>query len=116
MIEISIAVIAAAFVILVIYLAITLWSLHKTLCQLKKTLENTQRKLDALDSLFEVTSLVGEKVVDYIERWEPTKYSTSNNESSNNPPPSSSTKTIYADIAEWLAIGINLWLNIKKRR
>ncbi len=113
MIEISIAVIALAFVVLVIYLVITLWSVHKTLCELRKTLLSAQCKMDALDPLFKATSLVGDKALECAQRWRTHKCDIDPDEQQRAAP---SSKDKLVDIVEWLALGLTLWLNVKKGR
>lgn len=69
-IEISLAVIALAFVVLVIYLLVVLNSTKKTLDQLSKVMKNVEittvnvnQKMIAMDSLFLAISNLGDKAL-----------------------------------------------------
>ena len=139
-IEISIAVIAVAFVILVVYLIIALKSLSETLLQVNETLKETrpkieeltaesvkflrntneisgnlQLKMESLDPLFRIVSLVGNQAAESVERFRSPKNAASIDEEEELASPSKSQNKIF-DLMEWIAVGVNLLLSLKKRR
>lgn len=112
-IETSIALIAFAFIVLVIYLAWTLFTLSKTLNQATKTLEKVnlltqdiEHKAQALDSLFQAVSLIGDKLREKTEDLTRNEVSETKTQSPDK----------VTDILEWVAGGIRLWTAFKKRR
>lgn len=134
MIEISLGVIAVAFVILVIFLVITLLSVRRTLQHVNKTLvtarhkidemsmesmklirhsndisEDLQHKLLLLDSIFQAVSLVGDHALDKAQSFRSEKIEAAENQSFK-------SKNIFSDLTEWVATGMHLWHTIKKGR
>lgn len=134
MIEISLGVIAVAFVILVIFLVITLLSVRRTLQHLNKTLVTARHKIDEmstesmklirnsndisgdlqhklllLDSVFQAVSLVGDHAVDTARSFRPEKTETAEDHNFK-------SKNMFSDLTEWVATGIHLWHTIKKGR
>lgn len=63
-IEISVAVIAAAFVILVAYIILLIKALRKTLAQVDYTVVEVRQKMETLNGIFKSLSNIGE-VVEY---------------------------------------------------
>lgn len=138
-IDLSIALIALAFVILVVYLIIALRSLNRTLQQVNETLGETRQKIDdmttesvkllrntneisgnlhqkleSLDPLFKVVSLVGNQAVNTVESFKSQKKEASEDEEEL--VSSSKSQNRVLEIVEWVAVGVNLLLSLKKRR
>lgn len=111
-ISVSIAVAVLAFVILVVFLCITLFSVRKTLATSDALLEETkdivddlQHKIHAFDSLFRAVSNVGgaveKKVTVATEALEERETSRTN---------------LVTDALEFALLGVTLWQKIKERR
>jgi uncharacterized protein YoxC len=119
-IEISVAVIALAFVFLVVYLAVTLISLKRTLDQVRQNLIqlnaitiDLEAKTESLNSLFETVSLLGDKMHQKVETFctnDKAKSKKLHYETEEN------SEDRITDILEWLSGGIRLWCVFKKRR
>lgn len=122
--EISLAVIAAAFVILVIYLIIAIFEATKLLRTLNLSLHkahlgeiaeesllamknansiasNLQGKMQNLDPLFQATQNLGTGLNNLTE-----------NLVQRSPPPQQ--KLEVNEVVNWIALGINIWQKIKK--
>lgn len=124
--EISVALIAAAFVVLVLYLIFTLRSLIKTLNYINATLapmqrhaedlceqtedllnqatvltEDLHKKLDATNGVFNSISNLGERLEHITEGFKPQK----------EPRP-----IPINEILEWGLLGYQLWQKFKNRR
>lgn len=113
-IEISIAIIACAFVALVIYLILVLRQTCQTLNQLNHTMETVNKQVESFDSLFKAVSLVGDKALESaqgLSQGDPSGECTADA----NRTPCRSQGTM-SDIVEWLTVGLGLWLQMKKRR
>ena len=143
-IEISVAVIAVAFVALVIYLIITLQTLRTTLQHadealgsVKKQVEDlgiegrkviqhatelsldVQSKMSALDPLFQTVSNIGNALEKKTESFaEEVQRSNKTSAFTATKPHQYETFTarILAEVLEWAVLGINLWQKIMKRR
>src|ERR1700721_2640465 len=109
-IEISVAVIALAFVALVIYLINVLSSLRRTLDQARFTLQGINElkgdlddKSKCLDPIFLTCSILGEKALDKVKNM-PAKELENVKEDK------------FTNILEWITEGIRLWCTIKKGR
>ena len=109
-IEISVAIAVLAFVVLVVYLIKTLCSLRKTLDQARYTLQGINElkcdldyKVKALNPLFETVSLLGEKAYEKVEGMSQKEVQGENEDR-------------LTSILEWVTGGIRLWCALKKRR
>lgn len=111
-IAISVGVAVLAFVVLVVFLCITLFSLRKTLNTSDALLEETkdvvddlQVKIHAFDSLFRAVSNVGgvveKKVTKAAEEVEEREDRRAN---------------LVTDALEFAILGVTLWQKIKERR
>lgn len=111
-IEISVAVIALAFVVLVIYLTITLCAVQKVLQSTQEILQSTQEKVDALDGFFKAAELLGDKAKSAMEHIDESSLASEQGDQDNR----SRSKNTMGELIEWLALGVTLWRNLKKRR
>ena len=121
-IDISIAIIALAFVFLVIYLASTLKSLKLTLDQARVNLikineiaDEIQHKADSFNGFFDAASLVGDRVRNKVETLSEQKVQPRQSFGSCETDERLKHDNI-SDILEWLSGGIRLWNALKKRR
>lgn len=119
-IEISIAVIALAFVILVIYLVITLNSAHKTLKQVDRTLLEFHHEIRGLT---QTTHKVAENVLQKAQSLDPIFNSlhevgaVAEKRAQNYRLSALQEKTDSIEqIAELAVIGLNLWQTYKRGR
>lgn len=136
MIEYSIAVIAFAFSVLVIYLVIMLRTTRVTMNQLDQTLkcvqqkltllsdesvklmEDIERKSQALDSLFQIISLIGNKALATVETLDAFKESSEHVKDRNCDSVQDCEvpeKSKVDLIVEWAALSLNIWQMIKRR-
>lgn len=136
--EISIAVAAAAFVILVIYLVITLSAIQKTLRNVDQTLLKTDRLLEPAGEevlkLLKTSSQIADFTFKKVENLDPLFHSISNvgecvNQATetlkSNFKPKQKPLLIeesdelssykLADWLEWAALGVVLWQKFKQR-
>lgn len=139
MIEISVAVIALAFVVLVIFLVKVLISIGKTLDQVNRTLPEVQEllrstqkttndvneKLEALDAFFKAISLVGDKALSATRSFKEASEEcrTAKMESFTNESDNGSTSREHSEaysrvdqVMEWVALGVKVWDTVNKRR
>lgn len=109
-IEISVAIAVLAFVVLVVYLIKTLCSLRKTLDQARYTLQginelksDLEYKAKSLNPLFDTFSLLGEKALEKAGSMTQREIQDESEDKLTN-------------ILEWVTGGIRLWCAFKKRR
>lgn len=114
MLEISIAVIAGAFVILVGFLIYVLISAKRTLDQLNKVMKNVEittvnvnQKLVAMDSLFFAISNVGDKALAASSKL--------NEDYEEALVPRSEAQSRIDHLMDWLSLGANIWKVYKKK-
>lgn len=138
MIEISIAVVAVAFVVLVIFLVKVLISVCRTLDRINRTLPEVQAllretqkttsdinsKLESLDGIFKAISLVGDKAFSTVRSFrgasdteESFQQESFSKEGGNGSVPyeGSEAYTKINRVMGWLALVVNVWDTINKK-
>ncbi len=120
MLEMSIAVIAAAFVVLVGFLIYVLVTTKKTLDQLNKVMKNVEittvnvnQKLVAMDSLFLAISNVGDKALSSSNKLRE-DYVTEEVGGLTHQPRSEAQSRLD-HLMDWLSLGANIWKVYKKK-
>lgn len=124
--EISVLIIAIAFVVLVIFLSFVLIATVKLIKQLTKTvstvdetikemtdegmylIQDINEKVSALNPFFQTLSLLGERLKEKTENWENREEVVFEEEREK--------KSKLTNILEWVALGFSLWSQAKKRR
>ena len=114
-IAISIGIVALVFVLLVIFLVITLISLRRTLKTVNSICMDLEEKVHAFDPLFNVVSGVGQAVEKTSCMQQ---LSEEVNRSSNRVKKQKSEGVLNTtlEVVEWGLIGLALWQEIKDRR
>jgi hypothetical protein len=115
MMEISLAIIAAAFVCLIIYALIVLRSVHRILTVIETLLPKTPQQQKGIQSLFCTMALLGNR----LSKWagaEKAKCCCPSCQTAEQAHESTDIPKEHLDILEWLALGVDLWLTRHKRR
>lgn len=118
-IEISVAIIAFTFVVLVIYLIVLIVSLRENLRQVKKILESAndissdlRNKMESLDSIFHTITNLGDILEHETASFK--QYVTSPLEVEASIKQECELKKI-SDVFEFVGMGIRLWKKLKRR-
>ncbi len=107
---ISVAVIALAFVALVVFLAITLLSL-------RRTISDVDDKIQAFDPLFRIVSKTGEAVerkakrsLKHVEEIEEEEFGEEFSERKDR------VLNTALEVAQWSLVGVALWQKLRERK
>lgn len=125
-IEISVAIIALAFVVLVIYLIMTLKETQKVLKNVNLMSYDINEKVNTLNPLFKTIENVGQvlekKTNNFkhraLSKMDSTDYQdwVNNNEPKEEREAPDEVSAIVSDLVDLTSIGVRLWQTYKKRR
>lgn len=108
-ISLSIAIVALAFVALVVFLGITLLSL-------RKTLSDVDEKIHSLDPLFRVVSKTGDAIEKKANRVRFLAQEVEEQLEEEVEERNTSKLNTAVEIAQWTLVGVALWQKLRDRR